>query len=206
MTSSVATFCDNDGKTRCFWCAGEPIYVEYHDTEWGQPVAEDNRLFEKLCLEGFQAGLSWLTILKKREGFRQAFANFDIEKVARFTETKVAKLVTNEKIIRHKGKINATIQNAKSALDIQQEFGSLAAYLWQYEPANSPQLVEKTQIQAQTDESLKLSKDLKKRGFKFVGPTTCYAFMQAMGMVNDHFVECHLFEKVQQARKVFKRP
>ncbi len=195
-----------DGTRRCWWCGSDPLYVSYHDNEWGQPVADDNRLFEKICLEGFQSGLSWITVLRKREAFREAFSDFDFNKVAKFGKARVDKLVTNAAIIRHRGKIESTINNANRAIEMQAEFGSLAAFFWQYEPARPPVLKNRAEIQATTEESTALSKELKRRGWSFVGPTTCYAFMQAMGMVNDHLKTCDAWKVIDQARKNFKRP
>lgn len=179
-----------DNKKRCWWCGDDPLYVSYHDNEWGKPVHDDYRLFEKICLEGFQAGLSWITILRKREGFREAFANFDFHKIATFTEKDVQSLLQNEKIVRHRGKIEATINNAKAAIELEKEFGSLDSYFWKWKPENHLQPKTRSDIQSKTPESIALSKDLKKRGWKFVGPTTVYAFMQTMGMVNDHIKGC----------------
>jgi len=184
-----------DGLARCWWGAATPDYVAYHDAEWGRPVTGDQRLFEKISLEGFQAGLSWLTILRKRENFRRAFADFDISAVARFSSRDVARLVTDAGIVRHRGKIESTINNAKRALEIQSSHGSLAAFLWGFEPAatSRPKRITRTVLMtmATTPASVALSKDLKKRGWTFVGPTTMYAFMQAMGLVNDHLHGCH---------------
>lgn len=180
-----------DGIARCWWCGEDPLYVRYHDEEWGKPVHDDFRLFEKICLEGFQSGLSWITILRKRENFRAAFAGFDFHKVARFTETDIQLLLQNEGIIRHRGKIEATINNAGWAIELVSEFGSLDAYFWDWKPAPRGALSERAAIPSETDISKALSKDLKKRGWRFVGPTTCYAFMQAMGMVDDHIEGCH---------------
>lgn len=193
-----------DGKPRCFWCAQTPDFFPYHDSEWGFPVDNDQRLFEKLCLEGFQSGLSWRTILAKRENFRRAFKQFDFNKVARFSDQQVGRLLLDEGIVRHRGKIEAAINNAQRARELVKEFGSLAAYLWQFEPA--PIANAGVELVAHTEASRQLSKDLKKRGWKFVGPTTVYAFMQAMGMVNDHAPACVTRAKVDQARKKFKRP
>ena len=181
---------------RCFWCGEDELYVHYHDYEWGKPVHDDVRLFEKICLEGFQSGLSWYTILKRREGFRTAFEKFDLKKVAQFTDDDVARLLQDEGIIRHRGKIEATINNAARALELVQEFGSLDAYFWQFVPpaAERADKVTRATIPASTPTSIRLSKDLKKRGWKFVGPTTCYAFMQAMGLVNDHIDGCQFKE------------
>lgn len=197
-----------DGRRRCWWPAADPLYVAYHDHEWGRPVVDDHRLFEKLCLEGFQAGLSWLTILRKREHFRAAFHGFDPAVVARFTERDVERLLQNAGIVRHQGKIRSTINNAARALEIVDEFGSLAAYIWQWEPAarERPARVDRTSIPATTPTSIALSKDLKKRGWTFVGPTTVYAFMQAMGLVNDHLRGCAVRAKAEAARHTTKRP
>lgn len=200
----AATVKSADGKVRCKWCDVEPMYIDYHDTEWGFPVDDDYKLFEKICLEGFQAGLSWRTILVKRENFRAVFKNFDFNKVARFTQRDVTRLLKDAGIVRHRGKIEAVINNAKRALEMVKQEGSLAAFFWRYEPeAKKP---SKSQIASTSPESIALSKDLKKLGWKFVGPTTAYAFMQAMGMVNDHFVNCMSWKKVESARKKFKRP
>lgn len=199
-----------DGKIRCWWCGEDPLYMEYHDREWGQPVTDDIRLFEKICLEGFQSGLSWITILRKRENFRKAFDGFDYKKVARYTDAKVEKLVQDAGIIRHRGKIVSTINNAKRAIELEKEFGSLAAYFWSWEPdaKTRPKTYDLATLKAlgKTDASIALSKDLKKRGWSFVGPTTVYAFMQAMGMVNDHLDSCHCRSPLEKTRKSFKRP
>ena len=192
-----------DGRPRCQWCVSTPDYLAYHDTEWGFPVADDRRLFEKLCLEGFQSGLSWRTILAKRENFRAAFANFDIHKIARFTEKDVERLLQDAGIVRHRGKIASVINNAARARELIKQEGSLAAYFWRHEP---PKVKKSEQIISTTAESITLSKDLKKRGWKFVGPTTLYAFMQAMGLVNDHAEGCVIRVEVEKARKKFKRP
>jgi DNA-3-methyladenine glycosylase I len=194
MSSNSGLVEGDDGVTRCFWGDSPEIYRAYHDTEWGFPVHDDNRLFEKLCLEGFQAGLSWLTILRKRENFRAAFAGFDFEKVARFGERDVERLLGDAGIIRHRGKIEATINNARRAVELVEEEGSLASYVWRFEPdpASRPKKLTWAALHelAQTPESNALSKDLKRRGWRFVGPTTVYAFMQAMGLVNDHVEGC----------------
>ena len=179
-----------DGKARCPWCGDDPLYVEYHDKEWGRPVYDDVRLFEKICLEGFQAGLSWITILRKRENFREAFAGFDFEQVAQFDDSDVERLLQNAGIIRHRGKIEATINNAARAIELRAEYGSLSKFFWSFKPNNHTPPKTMRDIPAITPESTALSKDLKKRGWRFVGPTTCYAFMQAMGLVNDHLVDC----------------
>ncbi len=197
---------DEDGKQRCWWHGGDPEYMHYHDEEWGRPVNNDIRLFEKMCLEGFQAGLSWLTILRKRDNFRKVFAGFDFSKIAGFTEKDVERLLQDAGIIRHRGKIEATINNAQRTLEVIEEFGSLAAYIWGFEPKEQRVLKSMSDIQSQTPESQALSKDLKKRGFKFVGPTTMYALMQAMGMVNDHLEGCCVRDVCAQERQDFKRP
>jgi DNA-3-methyladenine glycosylase I len=199
-----------DGLHRCSWCGTDPLYVAYHDREWGRPVKDDRRLFEKLCLEGFQAGLSWLTILRKRENFRAAFDGFDFETVARYGTRKVTSLLKDPGIVRHRGKIESTINNAKRACDLVDERGSIAALLWSFEPApgNRPRRLTPDVLKAMaiTPESTAMSKDLKKRGWTFVGPTTMYAAMQAMGMVNDHFETCHARALVEQDRSTFTRP
>ncbi len=199
-----------DGKTRCFWPGTLPDYLAYHDEEWGFPVTNDHRLFEKICLEGFQSGLSWLTILRKRENFRAAFAGFDFEKVARFGDVDIERLLGDKGIVRHRGKITSTINNANRAIELRDEFGSLASYFWSFEPpqAERPDLMDWETLKANpiTEASKRLSKDLKKRGWSFVGPTTVYAFMQAMGLVNDHIEGCFCREKLDTARLKFKRP
>jgi DNA-3-methyladenine glycosylase I len=183
-----------DGRLRCAWCRADAGYVEYHDTEWGVPVRDDRALFEKICLEGFQSGLSWLTILRKRENFRRAFAGFDPARVARFTARDVTRLLGDAGIVRHRGKIESTINNAKRCADLVEEFGSLSAYVRRFEPtaASRPKKLtwDALKTMATTPESVALSKDLRKRGWTFVGPTTMYAFMQAMGLVNDHLHGC----------------
>ena len=200
----------DDGRHRCWWGASTPDYAVYHDTEWGRPVTDDPRLFEKICLEGFQSGLSWLTILRKRDAFRVAFADFDHEKVARFTPARVDRLLLDAGIVRHRGKIESTINNARRARELAEEFGSLAAYFWRFEPgpAERPKRVIKPVLMtmATTPASVALSKDLKRRGWTFVGPTTVYAFMQAMGLVNDHLEGCHVREAAEKARARLKRP
>lgn len=193
-----------DGKPRCSWCKAAPEFFDYHDKEWGFPVSDDQRLFEKICLESFQSGLSWRTILAKRENFREAFYHFDFNKVARFTQRDINRLLKNEGIVRHRGKIEATINNAKRAQDLIKEEGSLAAYIWRYEP--DAKKLAKPQTASTSAESIALAKDLKKRGWKFVGPTTAYAFMQAMGLINDHVHDCVIRARVEQVRKNFKRP
>ena len=191
-----------DGRPRCGWCAAVEEFFPYHDTEWGFPVKDDRRLFEKLCLEGFQSGLSWRTILAKRENFRLAFHGFDFNRVARFTEADVQRLLADAGIIRHRGKIEAVINNASRAQEMVAREGSLAAFFWRYEP--KPIEAAKAQLVSTSAESIQLSKDLKKLGWKFVGPTTMYAFMQAMGMVNDHAADCVVRPEVAKARKAFK--
>jgi DNA-3-methyladenine glycosylase I len=193
-----------DGEPRCPWSFGAPDFLAYHDTEWGFPVADDRRLFEKLCLEGFQAGLSWRTILAKRENFRAAFADFDFGEVATFNEDDVTRLLKDAGIIRHRGKIEAVINNARQAQDLVEREGSLGAYLWRYEPGDGDRPEPHTV--STSAESVALSKDLRKQGWKFVGPTTVYAFMQAMGLVNDHISECVIRDRVEQARGAFRRP
>ncbi|AXS42437.1 DNA-3-methyladenine glycosylase I [Breoghania sp. L-A4] len=199
-----------DGKVRCAWHGGLEDYCAYHDTEWGRPVDDDRRLFEKICLEGFQSGLSWLTILRKRENFRAAFADFDFVEVARFGDADVERLVQDAGIIRHRGKIVSTINNARHAVELADEYGSLGAFFWSFEPdpASRPARLDKAAAMTltKTDESTRLSKDLKKRGWSFVGPTTVYAFMQAMGLVNDHLEGCCCREPVEAERTAFKRP
>jgi DNA-3-methyladenine glycosylase I len=199
-----------DGITRCSWAKDQLDYRNYHDVEWGRPVSNDFQLFEKICLEGFQSGLSWLTILRKRENFRQAFANFDFNKIADYNEDNVSQLLENSGIIRHRGKIEATINNAHRALELVEEFGSLAAYIWQWEPASPEPHIGKGEyshpIPSITRTSELLSKDLKKRGWKFFGPTTAYAFMQAMGLVNDHMEGCAFRKIVESIRSEFEAP
>lgn len=199
-----------DGKMRCWWHGGKEDYIAYHDNEWGNPTGDDRTLFEKICLEGFQSGLSWYTILKKRENFRAAFANFEIDKVAAFTEEDVERCLADAGIVRHRKKIESTINNAKRAQELIKEEGSLAAYFWRQEPtpADRPAKLdyETARTLGKTDISTRISKDLKKRGWSFVGPTTIYAFMQAMGLVNDHLEGCYCREKIEAARAAFKRP
>jgi DNA-3-methyladenine glycosylase I len=196
------TIAGPDGKPRRSWSAATPEYLAYHDTEWGFPVAEDRRLFEKLSLEGFQSGLSWRTILAKRENFRAAFHGFDCDRIARFTERDVERLLQDAGIVRHRGKIEAVINNARRARELIAEEGSLAAFVWRYEPdpPASPG------PRSTSPESVALSKELKRRGWRFVGPTTVYAFMQAMGLVNDHARDCVIRPGVERARAVFRRP
>jgi DNA-3-methyladenine glycosylase I len=193
-----------DGKSRCRWSGGAPEFPAYHDTEWGFPVSDDHRLFEKLSLEGFQSGLSWRTILAKRENFRAAFHDFDLDRIARFTRRDVERLLKDAGIVRHRGKIEAVVNNARQARELVKREGSLAAFLWRYEP-DMKQLGE-PQTASSSAQSLALSKDLKKLGWKFVGPTTVYAFMQATGLINDHVADCVIRSKVERARKSFRRP
>jgi DNA-3-methyladenine glycosylase I len=199
-----------DGVARCAWSGSDPLYVRYHDQEWGFPVADDRRLFEKICLEGFQSGLSWLTILRKRENFRAAFRAFDRERVARFGARDVARLLKDAGIVRHRGKIESTINNARKARELAREHSSLASFFWSFEPAASDRPKRLTwpvlTTMAQTPASIALSKDLKQRGWTFVGPTTAYAFMQAMGLVNDHLDGCAIQTQAEHARATFQKP
>lgn len=195
---------------RCAWCKATPLYRNYHDSEWGFPVADERRLFEKICLEGFQAGLSWLTILNKRENFRTAFANFEAEQVAKFDAADVKRLMADAGIIRHAGKIASTINNAQRVIELRQEFGSLGAFVWQFEPdaASRPERMTLDALKASTTSpaSIALSKTLKKRGWRFVGPTTLHAFIQAMGLVNDHLDGCDSRKAALAARAQFIAP
>ncbi|MGP9663088.1 DNA-3-methyladenine glycosylase I [Halomonas sp. AOP22-C1-8] len=193
-----------DGHARCYWCGGAPEFLPYHDNEWGFPVDNDQRLFEKLCLESFQSGLSWRTILNKRENFRAAFHHFDFHQVARFDERDVQRLLQDAGIIRHRGKIEAAINNAQRAQELVVQEGSLAAFFWRFEPAHDA--LKAPQTQTVSPESIALSKALKKRGWKFIGPTTAFALMQAMGLLNDHSLTCVTRERVEQARLQFQRP
>jgi DNA-3-methyladenine glycosylase I len=199
-----------DGRPRCGWATSAPDYLAYHDAEWGRPVADDRRLFEKLCLEGFQAGLSWLTILRKRERFREVFAGFDLERVARFGARDVARLLRDPGIVRHRGKIEATIENARRACDLVEEAGSIGAFVWRFEPAarERPRRVTWAAVKgmATTPASVALSKALKARGWRFVGPTTVQAFLQAMGLVNDHVEGCAVRGECARARDGFTPP
>ena len=199
-----ATITGPDGRERCRWCAVTPEYLDYHDREWGFPVADDRRLFEKLSLEGFQSGLSWRTILAKRENFRAAFHGFDFSRIARYTDKDVTRLLGDAGIVRHRGKIEAVINNAKRAKELVDREESLAAYIWRFEP--NPSSLAAPQTASTSAESVALSKDLKKRGWKFVGPTTVYAFMQPMGLINDHAEGCAIHAEVEQARSAFQRP
>ncbi len=193
---------------RCWWPGEDDLYVRYHDQEWGRPVTDDRRLFEKICLEGFQSGLSWITILRKRDNFRKAFKDFEPKVVARFGARDVQRLLQDAGIVRHRGKIESTINNAKRALELIDEQGSLAAYFWSWEPdvKTRPKRISRDAILSTTERSIAMSKDLKKRGWTFVGPTTSYAFMQAMGLVNDHVTECHVRPEIERTRKKFTRP
>ncbi len=199
-----ATIPGPDGRPRCRWCAAAPEFFDYHDREWGFPVGDDRRLFEKLCLESFQSGLSWRTILAKRENFRAAFAGFDFEAMAAFGEDDRARLLGDAGIVRHGGKIDAVINNARRACELVAREGSLAAFVWRYEP--DPATRAAPQTVSTSPESVALSKELKKRGWRFVGPTTVYAFMQAMGLVNDHVADCAMRAEVEAARAAFARP
>lgn len=192
-----------DGRPRCRWCAAAPEFFAYHDHEWGFPVADDIRLFEKICLESFQSGLSWRTILAKRENFRDAFKGFDFRKVALFDEADVERLMANPGIVRHRGKIEAVVNNARRACELIETEGSLAAFLWRFEPEREE---AEPQSRSTSPASEKLAKDLRKRGWKFVGPTTVYAFMQAMGLVNDHAEGCVIRSEVDKVRNAFHRP
>jgi len=189
-----------DGLTRCSWAGSAPEYLAYHDREWGWPVADDVRLFEKLCLESFQSGLAWITVLRKRESFRAGFHHFDPEKVAQMGQTDIERLLQDSSIIRHRGKIESAVNNASRTLELQKEAGSLASFVWKFEPETSDPLA------SHSPESVELSKALKKRGFTWLGPTTVYAFMQAMGLVNDHLPGCEMREPIAHSRTRFSRP
>jgi len=193
-----------DGRPRCRWCGAAPEFLHYHDTEWGFPVADDHRLFEKLCLEGFQSGLSWRTILAKRENFRAAFHRFDYDRIARFTAVDVERLLQDAGIVRHRGKIEAVVNNALRARELVAQEGSLAAYVWRFEPA-AGELAE-PQTASTSPASIAMSKDLRKRGWAFIGPTTVHAFMQAMGLINDHAEGCAIRAEAERARNAFRRP
>jgi DNA-3-methyladenine glycosylase I len=199
-----------DGVARCWWCGDDPLYRGYHDAEWGRPVADDRRLFEKLCLEGFQSGLSWLTILRKRENFRRAFDGFEIQAVARFGAADVDRLLADAGIVRNRAKIQATIDNARRCAELVDEFGGFAAYVWRFEPdvRSRPHVVDHATLMqlSQSPESKAMSKDLRRRGWSFVGPTTAYAFMEAMGLVNDHLHQCDVQADVEHERHGFERP
>ena len=195
---------------RCWWPGEDELYIRYHDQEWGRPVSDNRRLFEKICLEGFQSGLSWITILRKRDNFRKAFRDFDPAVIARFGGRDVQRLLKDTGIVRHRGKIESAINNAKRALELIEEHGSLAAYFWSWEPDAKarPTRVSREALMKMTtsERSVSMSKDLKKRGWTFVGPTTCYAFMQAMGLVNDHVEDCDVRPEIERARTHFPRP
>jgi DNA-3-methyladenine glycosylase I len=209
MSQRPGLFAAEDGVVRCAWCRSSQLYRSYHDHEWGFPVSDDRRLFEKLCLEGFQAGLSWLTILNKRDAFRRAFANFEAERVARFGARDVTRLLGDAGIVRHRGKIESTINNARRVLALRDECGSLAAYAWRFEPAalSRPKRMTLAALLklGPSAEAVAMSKDLKRRGWSFVGPTTVYAFMQAMGLVNDHLEGCHSRTAAAAAARPTKR-
>ena len=199
-----------DGKLRCWWCVGDPLYEAYHDREWGRPVADDRAIFEKLCLEGFQSGLSWLIILRKREGFRKAFRNFDVKVLSRFNERSVERLMLDAGIVRNRAKILATLNNAKRCVELVKDVGSLASHVWSFEPDATSRPVSldwPTLINLPPSAEAKaLSKDLKKRGWSFVGPTTVYSAMESLGLVNDHMDACYLRPAVERDRKRFGRP
>jgi DNA-3-methyladenine glycosylase I len=208
MSEAKSSLRKVEGVARCWWATADPLYVAYHDDEWGRPVADDARLFEKLVLEGFQSGLSWLTILRKREHFRRAFRGFVPERVARFGARDVERLLGDAGIVRHRGKIEAAIHNAAAVRAVQREHGSLAAYVWTYAPGPraTPAPRSRTSVPATTDASHALAADLRRRGFRFVGPTTVYAFMQAMGLVNDHLIGCGSRGACERARRAFEVP
>ncbi len=195
-----------DGQPRCSWASSAPEYIAYHDDEWGKEIRDDHGLYERMTLEGFQSGLSWLTILRKRENFRRAFADFDIEAVAAFGERDVARLLGDAGIVRNRGKIEATIANARAALELQRSGGSLAALIWHYEPVRTRPPKKLAELPASTPESTALSKDLRRRGFRFVGPTTVYAAMQALGVVNDHLAGCASGVLADAERAALRRP
>jgi DNA-3-methyladenine glycosylase I len=210
MASMSGIEAGSDGRPRCWWCVGDQLYERYHDLEWGRPTSDDRRLFEKLCLEGFQAGLSWLTILRKRECFRAAFAKFEPAAVARFDERDVERLMGDAGIVRNRAKIAATINNARRYPDLVAEFGSLAAFMWRFEPAPEarPAVVDHAALMANstTAESKRLSRELRARGWAFVGPTTVYSAMEAVGIVNDHLEGCDVRAEVERERSAFVRP
>ncbi len=204
---AVSSIRGHDGVRRCWWGARDPLYVQYHDQEWGRPRMDNRHLFEHICLEGFQAGLSWITILRKRGNFRKAFADFDLERVARFNTRSVERLLRNEGIIRHRGKIRSAINNARRAIEIIDSHGSLAAYLWQYEPDLSPRRrITRATLPVTCPESHALSSDMKRRGWSFVGPTGMYALMQAIGMINDHVSTCDIRSVIEDRRHTVKVP
>ncbi|MDP7066143.1 MAG: DNA-3-methyladenine glycosylase I [Acidimicrobiales bacterium] len=203
MSTGIIT--RSDGVSVCPWSEGDHDYMRYHDTEWGVPVTDDIKLYEKMCLEGFQSGLSWLTILRKRENFRAAFAGFNFEKVAKFGGKDLERLLADAGIVRHRGKIEATISNARAALETIERHGSLARFFWDFEPSERQSLRQMTHVPAKTLESEQMSKALKQLGWRFVGPTTCYSLMQADGIVNDHLVGCFRYGEIEVARKVAKK-
>lgn len=209
MTNDGLVRCD-DGVTRCWWCVGDPLYEHYHDTEWGRPTAEDRYLFEKVCLEGFQAGLSWITILRKRENFRKAFRDFDFEQVARFNKRSVERLLKDAGIVRHRGKIESAINNARRAIELIEERGSIAAFMWGFEPPASerPRRITRDGLMklVTSPQSQAMSRELKRRGWTFVGPTTMYALMQSVGMVNDHLDGCDVRAAAERQPREHRRP
>lgn len=202
----TGTVVGSDGKPRCPWGDSPSEYRDYHDREWGRPVADDRRIFEKICLEGFQAGLSWLTILRKREGFRRAFAGFDPERVAAFGPSDVGRLLQDPGIVRHRAKIEAAVTNARAAVTMREQDISLASLVWSYEPARHTAPAATSDIASSTPESKALSAELRRRGFRFVGPTTVYASMQSLGVVNDHLTGCHCRSETDAERAAFARP
>ena len=208
MTLAEGLAQGSDGRCRCWWPGDDPLYRAYHDAEWGRPVADDVRLFEKICLEGFQSGLSWLTILRKRENFRAAFAGFRPAVIAEFGPDEVARCLADAGIVRHRGKIEAVVNKARRALELAEEAGSIAAFVWRYEPPpeSRPRSMDRSAIVPQTEQSLALSKALRKRGWSFVGPTTMHAFMQAVGIVNDHLEGCFCRAEAEAERTAFVRP
>jgi DNA-3-methyladenine glycosylase I len=207
-SSGVVT--EDDGLARCWWCGGDPLYRRYHDEEWGRPVADDARLFEMLTLEGFQSGLSWITILRKRENFRTAFKSFDIESIARFNTRSIDRLLSDAGIVRHRGKIEATINNARRCAELVDELGSLARYVWSFEPDDAvrPTTLDWATLATLTTspEATRMSKDLKRRGWSYVGPTTVYSFMEVVGLINDHVEACDFRDESERARRAFHRP
>ena len=204
MTAGLAT--GPDGVVRCAWCEGRDDYRHYHDVEWGRPEGDDQALFEKICLEGFQAGLSWITILRKRRDFRRACDDCDIDRVAGYGEDEVSRLLGDATIVRHRGKIESTINNARMARRLRDECGSLAAFFWGFEPEPRPGIVDLATVKATSPESTAMSRELKRRGWRFVGPTTCHSFMQAMGLINDHLEGCEMRDAVEAERRAFVRP
>lgn len=195
----MASVALNGAKKRCWWCVGDPLYEHYHDVEWGVPVVDDVRLFEKLCLEGFQSGLAWITILRKRDAFRRAFAGFNPSEIARFQSRDVERLLADSGIVRHRGKIEATINNARQYLELREREGSLSEFVWRFAPERHTPRRRREDIPSQSAESVALSKELKRRGWRFVGPTTAYAFFQAMGLVNDHLAECFRYREIRDS-------